>query len=381
MKNDIEIRKLSILIVDDTPENIAVLRAVLMDQYTVRLALDGDNALRIAHTSPPPALILLDIMMPGMDGYEVIARLRAESATRDIPVIFITGLSDMQSEVKGLQAGAVDYITKPFNPLVVLSRVATHLALHLARQSLEIRAEELLRERTLVENIIIRMRSHRLFDDRHLRYLMASAERSNGDILLSAFTPVGRQWILVGDFTGHGLQAAVAAPLIAHIFYAAAAVDDDIETTVAAVNDVLYRQLPTEIFMAGCVIEISAHRDAIRLWNAAMPECILLGRDGSLRKIITSTGIPPFGIVPEIDVSGGCVRLPVVSGEKVYIFSDGITETMNLSGELFGLNRMLEHLLMQQDTAAAPDELIPVLELFHDSNTFNDDITLVEIRM
>ncbi|MBF0463154.1 MAG: hybrid sensor histidine kinase/response regulator [Magnetococcales bacterium] len=128
--------KKRILIVDDAQENVAVLRQILTG--CVRLvALDGMQALAIAHAEPPPDLILLDIVMPGLDGYETCRRLKADDKTRSIPVIFLTAKSSVEDEAKGLALGAVDYITKPISPPVVLARVATHLAMHDAYQQLQ----------------------------------------------------------------------------------------------------------------------------------------------------------------------------------------------------------------------------------------------------
>lgn len=132
--------KPSILVVDDVPENVDVLKELLNRSYTIRPALTGEIALVIAATEPQPDLILLDIMMPEMDGYEVMRRLQASESTRDIPVIFVTALSEMESELSGLELGAVDYITKPFNPAIVKARIQTHLALREARMKLEIQA-------------------------------------------------------------------------------------------------------------------------------------------------------------------------------------------------------------------------------------------------
>lgn len=118
-----------ILIVDDTPENLTVLRQMLTEHgYRVRPALSGDIALK-AVQADIPSLILLDIMMPGMDGFEVCRKLKSEAGTRDIPVLFISALNEMEDKVKGFQVGGVDYITKPFNTGEVLARVKTHLTL------------------------------------------------------------------------------------------------------------------------------------------------------------------------------------------------------------------------------------------------------------
>ena len=120
--------KTMILVVDDTPENIDVLSGLLNSEYDVKVANKGETALKIA-TKKIPDLILLDIMMPEMDGYEVCRRLKADETTKEIPVIFITAKTEDEAEVKGFEVGGVDYITKPINPQVVMARVKAHLSL------------------------------------------------------------------------------------------------------------------------------------------------------------------------------------------------------------------------------------------------------------
>lgn len=127
----------TILIVDDAPENLVVLGEVLSPHFRVRAATSGPAALKIALAEPHPDLILLDIMMPGMDGFAVLERLRAEDATRDIPVIFITAMTGVQDEERGLGLGAADYIAKPIQPAIVLARVRTQLELKQARDWLK----------------------------------------------------------------------------------------------------------------------------------------------------------------------------------------------------------------------------------------------------
>ena len=136
----------TILLVDDVADNIDILNAILLPHYRTRVALNGEKALRIAGSANPPDLILLDIMMPGLNGYDVCQQLKANPDTRDIPVIFVTAMSEVEDEKRGLELGAVDYITKPVSPPIVLARVRTHLALYdqnreLARQVGERTAE------------------------------------------------------------------------------------------------------------------------------------------------------------------------------------------------------------------------------------------------
>jgi putative two-component system response regulator len=121
--------KASILVVDDTPDNLTLMSGLLKDDYKVKVANGGEKAIKIAMSDSPPDLILLDIMMPEVDGYEVCKRLKAEAKTRHIPVIFLTAKTEVADETLGLELGAVDYITKPVSPPIVLARVKTHLAM------------------------------------------------------------------------------------------------------------------------------------------------------------------------------------------------------------------------------------------------------------
>ncbi|MCI0666440.1 MAG: two-component system response regulator [Methylococcaceae bacterium] len=132
----------TILLVDDVPENIDVLNGILKDRYKIKVALNGTKALEIAKAGIPPDLILLDIMMPGMDGYEVCRRLKSDFATRRIPVIFVTAMDDIDDEARGFELGAVDYITKPVSPAIVQARVETQLALYDRSRMLENRVRQ-----------------------------------------------------------------------------------------------------------------------------------------------------------------------------------------------------------------------------------------------
>jgi len=120
----------TVLVVDDIPENIDILRGILSPDYKIKVALNGEKALKIARGPVKPDIILLDIMMPGMDGYQVCRFLKADFSTRNIPVIFITAKDETEDETRGFELGAVDYITKPVSPLVVKARIRTHLALY-----------------------------------------------------------------------------------------------------------------------------------------------------------------------------------------------------------------------------------------------------------
>jgi putative two-component system response regulator len=157
----------TILIVDDMPENLTVFGDLLQPFYEVRAATSGQRALHIARTTPPPDLILLDVMMPGMDGYQVFAELRSDPATRDIPVIFVTAMNSPEAEMRGLEVGAVDYITKPIVPPIVLARVHSQLELKQARDwlrnqnsFLEGEVAKRMAENELIQEVSIRALAH-----------------------------------------------------------------------------------------------------------------------------------------------------------------------------------------------------------------------------
>lgn len=131
------INRQRILIVDDEKFNRQILSELLLPNYEVFLAKDGEQAIASAKASPPPDLILLDVIMPGMDGYEVLRRLRADERTCEIPVIFVTGMCEEEDETKGLDMGAVDYVFKPFRSAVVRARVRNHMSYIWQRKQLE----------------------------------------------------------------------------------------------------------------------------------------------------------------------------------------------------------------------------------------------------
>ena len=137
-----QITKQTVLVVDDTPENIQILNGVLRPNYKVKAAPNGEKAIKIAQSASQPDIILLDIMMPEMDGYEVCRKLKSNPITQKIPIIFVTAMSEVEDEKKGLDMGAVDYITKPINPAIVLARVRTQLALYDQTRELEKKVQE-----------------------------------------------------------------------------------------------------------------------------------------------------------------------------------------------------------------------------------------------
>lgn len=368
--------KPTILVVDDTPENIDVLRGILSADYTIKIANSGQLALKIT-AAQPPDLILLDVMMPGMDGYEVCRQLKADPRTRAIPVIFITAKAETEDEVQGLALGAADYLAKPVINAIVKARVQTQLALRQARRELEEKNLILSDEKELLEDIVSRMRSASPFDGRKVRHIQSSLERTADDIVLSAYRPDGAQHVLVGDFSGHGLPAAFAGPLVSYIFYHLTAEGCAMRHILEEMNRILCRQLPTQLYMAAGALELSLDRKQVMAWNCGLPPVLCLGAAHGMSRI-SSSGLP-LGISESTDTFEPHAQTGMESGLHIYLYSDGITEAMSAEQELYGQAR-LEALVSRIHREQLPLEIIwQELDAYCGGQGLSDDAVMAEI--
>ncbi len=199
----------TVLVVEDAPENIALISSLLRGTYRTRVATNGEKGLQIASSDEPPDLILLDIMMPGMDGYEVCRHLKAQPKTSEIPVIFLTAKSEMEDERVGLGLGAVDYITKPISPPILMARIKTHLRLHTQNRELRENYRALRRLEELRDNLV-----HMIVHD--LRSPLTSV-MGYLDLLMdsetSVFTPEDRELLEVARSSAETLHEMVSAVL------------------------------------------------------------------------------------------------------------------------------------------------------------------------
>src|SRR5579864_8338375 len=205
-----------ILIVDDTPINLGVISGALKDFYKTKVATCGEKALALASAEEKPDLILLDVMMPGMDGYEVCSRLKADPATNEIPVIFLTGQTSAEDETRGFEVGAVDYVHKPFSPAVVKARVRNHILLREARAQLASQLLALNNELEMARQIQLSILPHSLPKlpglDIAARFIpMTSVAGDFYDFIQIDDNRIG---ILVADVSGHGMPAALISSML-----------------------------------------------------------------------------------------------------------------------------------------------------------------------
>ncbi|MDO9227737.1 MAG: two-component system response regulator [Pseudomonadota bacterium] len=215
-----DVVKHTILVVDDVPENLTVLGELLQPGYRVRVANSGRRALQVAASEPRPDLILLDVMMPEMDGYVVINELRSNPGTRDIPVIFVTAMDSDQDEERGLALGAVDYIAKPIRPAIVLARVRAHLELKQARDWLK-------NQNVWLESEIARrMRDNQLMQDVSIRALASLAEARDMETGQHIRRTQAYIEVLIAQLRPHPRFAAFFTDSMAHMVAKAAPLHD-----------------------------------------------------------------------------------------------------------------------------------------------------------
>ncbi|MBF0261288.1 MAG: SpoIIE family protein phosphatase [Magnetococcales bacterium] len=379
MENPTDSPPKTLLVVDDAPENITILKGVLGDLYRIRPAIHGRAALRAVLVEPIPDLILLDVLMPEMDGYEVCRQLRADPRTREIPVIFVTGLSDDADEILGLELGAVDYITKPVRPAIVRARVKTQLALREAAQIIEAQNARLRDEREMIESIVLRMREADRFVNDRVRRLYHPVEQTAGDLLLSGVASDGRRIVLLGDFTGHGLPAAIGGPLVSYIFQSLLARGESGPALFREINNQLHVRLPVGTFLAATLVEVDPAPGRVVIFNAAMPESFVI-RDGTLLHRIRSC-CTPLGVTRMSDSPVMDEPLILTAGDRIYLHTDGIVETASPGGESFGGERLLAFLLEEAVRGGALEGILTRLHAHGAREVFEDDIALIEIEV
>ena len=386
----VEKGRATVLAVDDTPENIDVVKGVLSGDCDVKAAVNGPMALKVAQ-SQRPDLILLDIMMPGMDGYEVCRRLKADPATAEIPIIFLTAMDQTDDETEGFDLGAADYIRKPVNPAILMSRVKTHLALKrnvdalreayalIERQNLRM-GEELNVGRDIQMSMI--PRTFPPFpgrDEFELHAVIEPAREVGGDFYDYFFVGDDRLCVCVGDVSGKGVPAALFMAVTRTLLRARAGEDHSAASIVTYVNDELSRDNPSTMFVTLFVAIVDVRTGAARYTNAGHNPPYLRERDGTVRALKDRHG-PMLGVMPGLTY--GESTLTLEPAELLFAFTDGVTEAMDRDRQLFSEAR-LEALLAGEagaDATAAVNGTLAAVLAFEEGTERSDDVTAVALR-
>jgi sigma-B regulation protein RsbU (phosphoserine phosphatase) len=381
--NEADQRK-TVLLVDDAPANIQVATSILKDIYKIRIATNGAKALALVKDAPPPDLVLLDVMMPEMDGYEVCTRLKADPATRDIPVIFLTGQTEIEDETRGFEVGAVDYIHKPFSPAVVKARVQTHLVLRGIREQLAAQLLTIQKELETARKIQMSILPSSIPQleglDIAARYIpMTSVAGDFYDFIVVDEKHLG---ILVADVSGHGMPAALIASMLKIALAAEMAHAADPAQVLLGLNKTLCGKFQHH-FVTAAYLFVDMLKGTLTYAGAGHPPLLLWGQSSEGVRDVEENGLF-LGKFPWATYTSR--ELPLNAGDWCLLYTDGIPETTNPAAVEFGTDRFKQVLETDESTSADQfaDRLLEELSRWSGrgpAEDLDDDITIVAIHV
>ena len=404
-------RKNTVLVVDDSPENIDLLGNVLKRDYEIKVALNGVKALKISGSENPPDIILLDIMMPGMDGYEVCSKLKSDAKTQDIPVIFVTSMSEVEDEAKGLKVGAIDYITKPISPAIVKARVKNHLELKEAREYLknqneilELRVETRTKEVLDLQRVEFELRvaqekvenelniaaqiqrsilpsdfpafpEHNEFD---LYAMMTPAREVGGDFYDFFFVDDEHLAVIIADVADKGVPAALFMMISRTIFRSIARQHKTPSQVLTEANDLLCEGNDTGMFVTTFLAYYHLPTAQLTYSNGGHNPALLIGPDGACRELAQKHG-PALGVKPGLLYEEDVDTLD--PKQVLVICTDGVTEACSPDNELFGVDRFTKLVCSCESLKLSKmlNHIDRNLKEFQQDNLF-DDITILALR-
>jgi sigma-B regulation protein RsbU (phosphoserine phosphatase) len=379
----------SILIVDDAPANLRLLAEMLTARgYRVRAVTSGDRALMSARAAPPD-LILLDIRMPGMNGYEVCEQLKAERQTRHIPVIFISALDELHDKVQAFNVGGVDYVTKPFQGEEVLARVETHLALRRLQNQLRDANRQLMEANQRMEReLALAGKVQASFLPPELEVgagwqiatMLKPARQTSGDFYDLIPLPNGSLGLLIADVVDKGVSAALFMAL-SWILIRTYAVEHPTQpgNVLAAVNRRILAEIGSGQFITAFYGILDPATGKLTYCNAGHPPPLLFGAQHSaVGHSLSRTGMA-LGVVETETWEQGVVELR--PGDTLVLYSDGVTEAENEQVVSFGDSRLRANVRASLGRPAQEtrDALLAGIRAFSGEALQSDDITVMVV--
>jgi sigma-B regulation protein RsbU (phosphoserine phosphatase) len=376
-----------VLAVDDTPENLDVVKGILASEYKVKVATSGAAALKIAEKQPPD-IILLDIMMPEMDGYEVCRRLKANPITAEIPVIFLTAMDQTTDEAEGFAIGAADYIHKPVNPPILKARVNIHVALKKSFDELQNMSVALARANERMENELNMARDIQLsmlpeiapqYREITLRASMVAAREVGGDFYDYFMLNDDELCFCVADVSGKGVPSALFMAIAKMLIKSRAADDKTPSKILNRVNSELAKDNPECMFVTVFLGLVNIRTGQITFTNAGHNPPLIKRAAGSVDEVSELHG-PLVGIKEGWEY--GESKLDLAAGDVLLVFTDGVTEALDKEGNLYSDARLLE-MVQNIDDITADSVLGAVqdsVEKFALGAEQSDDITMISLQ-
>ncbi len=379
-----------ILIVDDERFNINVLADLLKPDYKIMAVKNGKQALKAANITNSPDLILLDIMMPEMDGYEVCRRLKAEKATRDIPVIFITAMGETSDETKGFELGAVDYITKPISPPIVQARVKTHLALKRnmkelqhAYRIIESQKERMQEELDVAHDIQMSMvpQTFPPFPERDefsIHAALIPAREVGGDFYDFFFLDENNLCFCIGDVSGKGVPAALFMAVTQTLIKARGMEDFSTASIITSVNEELRQGNQKFMFVTIFIGILNILSGELTYTSAGHNPTYIRHKNGEMVRLDEKHG-PVVGVSPGLAYKEDSIQLS--KGDMVFAYTDGIPEARNTEKSFFGDERLSELLISRgfDSSEDVVEFIVSAVNTFEEGADQADDITAMAI--
>ncbi|MET0065567.1 MAG: fused response regulator/phosphatase [Candidatus Thiodiazotropha sp.] len=369
------------LIVEDEITNRMILKTLLKKRgYQVIEAENGAEAVA-SFKEHEPDIIFMDVMMPVMDGYEATERIKHLAGDHFIPVIFLTAMSDERAVARCIEAGGDDFLSKPYSQTVLSAKMKAMERIRSLHQDTRMLYSRMQRDEEIAEQVFSGAVVAGNVALEHIHYLLKPASVFSGDLMLTAFAPSHDLHVLLGDFTGHGLAAALGALPTSEAFRSMTAKGFAPQQILYAINNKLHSLLPSGMFLAVQLLKVDHQLDHISIINCGMPDCYLVEQQtGRIKARVKSRSLP-LGIAPDLEFKGEFCHLQVDEGDRVILATDGVTEARNAQGELFGQPRYLEVIQQDLDDSYIIDRLSLVLESFCEQAPQDDDISVVEVPL
>lgn len=329
--------RLKILVVDDTPTNVKQVEAVARRLgHEVVTAEDGQQAVD-RYLSEAPDLIIMDIMMPRVDGIEAARRIRAHENAQWVPIVFFSALDRMEDILHGLENGGDDYLVKPASLQMLRAKINSYARLLHLQQQVMHNNEELLEQSRLGEHVMRRLTDAAGLRDSALKHFNLPAETFSGDLLCAARAPGGVHYVMLADAAGHGLAAALTAMPLTQAFNSMTTKGFPIGSIAQEINRKLKSLLPADRFVAVSLAAIDVRGQTIEVWNGGNPEVVFVNAAGQIAKRWASRHMP-LGILPDESFSTQTETFVYQEAGQLLLCSDGLIEAESPKGERLGMD-------------------------------------------
>ncbi|WP_394558643.1 SpoIIE family protein phosphatase [Aquipseudomonas alcaligenes] len=376
--------RLSILIAEDSAADRMLLSTIVSRQgHRVLTASNGLEAVALFEQEHPQ-LVLMDAMMPVMDGFEAARRIKEISGEALVPIIFLTSLTENEALVRCLEVGD-DFLAKPYNQIILQAKISAMDRLRRLQQTvlqqrdlIAKHNEHLLTEQRVAKAVFDKVAHSGCLSAANIRYLQSPFALFNGDLLLAAFKPSGGMHVLLGDFTGHGLPAAIGAMPLAEVFYGMTAKGFSMAEILREMNAKLKRILPVGVFCCATMLNLSFQRRVVEVWNGGLPDGHLLRATSGERVPLVSRHLP-LGVLDPASFNEAYEVHPLQLGDRIFLLTDGVLETRDAADQLFGEERLLQVFAAKH----APERLFAEIQsaLVAFRGEAQDDVSMIELSM